>query len=166
MTINHGPDRRNVSCRKITETIVNPLTKTVTLNSTAVEDTIHPVSLAFEPPYRDLAAAGGAKGFQHIWEKLTYAFALPDPAQFSVLTGLAAEDRDALGKYVAGCRKLAGYSAIAHGGGFKIQSTNGNWTVTPDIDALTNVANRISREIGGRPPKAAPPLARITDDAE
>jgi hypothetical protein len=133
MTINHGPDRRNVSCRKITETIVNPLTKTVTLDSTAVEDTIHPVPLAFEPPCRDLAAAGGAKGFQHIWEKLTYAFALPDPAQFPVLTGLAANDRDALARYVAGCRKLAGYSAIAHGSGFKMQSTNGNWTVTPDF---------------------------------
>lgn len=133
MTINYGPDRRNVSCRKITETIVSPLTKTVTLNSVAIEDSIHPVSLAFDPPYQDLAAAGGVKGFQHIWEKLTYAFALPDPTQFPTLSSLRAEDRDALEKYVAGCRKLAGYSAIAHGSGFKMQSTNGNWTVTPDF---------------------------------
>lgn len=50
-----------------------------------------------------------------------------------MLTGLAANDRDALARYVAGCRKLAGYSAIAHGSGFKMQSTNGNWTVTPDF---------------------------------
>ncbi|GJO38634.1 hypothetical protein NJB1604_06130 [Mycobacterium marinum] len=152
MTINHGPDRRNVSCRKITETIVNPLTKMVTLNSTAVEDTIHPVPLAFAPPYRDLAAAGGAKGFQHIWEKLTYAFALPDPAQFPVLPGLAAEDRDALAKYVTGCRKLAGYSAIAHGGGFKMQSTNGNWTVTPDFpdDELTVAAAARFRQLNNQ----------------
>ena len=133
MTINHGPDRRNVSCRKLTETIVNPLTQTVTLNSVALEDTIHPVPLAFEPPYQDLAAAGGAKGFRHIWEKLTYAFALPDPAQFPALPNLGAPDRETLVKYVAGCRKLATYSAMAHDGGFKMQSTNGNWTVTPDF---------------------------------
>ncbi|MBZ4532837.1 hypothetical protein [Mycobacterium avium] len=112
---------------------MNPLTGTVTLNSTALEDTIHPVSLTFVPPYRDLAAAGGAKGFQHIWEKLTYVFGLPDPAEFPVLSALATEDRDALRTYVAGCRKLASYSAIAHGSGFKMQSTNGNWTVTPDF---------------------------------
>jgi len=133
ITISYGPGRRNVSCRKITEKIVNPLTDTVTVNSVAVEDSIHPVSLAFAPPYQDLAAAGGAKGYQHVWEKLTYAFALADPARFRALNSLAVEDRDTLKKYVAGCRKLAGYSAIAHGGGFKMQITNGNWTVTPDF---------------------------------
>lgn len=133
MTINYGPDHRNVSCRKITERIVNPLTDTITLNSVAVEDSIHPVSLAFNPPYEDLAAAGGGKGFRHTWEKLTYAFGMPDPAQFPALNSLTAEDRDTLEKYVAGCRKLAGYRAIAHGSGFKMQSTNGSWTVTPDF---------------------------------
>jgi hypothetical protein len=133
MTINHGPDRRNVSCRKITETLVNPLTDTVTLNSVAVEDSIHPVALAFDPPYQDLAATGGAKGFRYMWEKLTHAFALPDPARFPALPNLTAADRETLVKYVAGCRKLATYSAMAHGGGFKMQSTNGNWTVTPDF---------------------------------
>jgi hypothetical protein len=133
MTINHGPDRRNMSCRKITETIVNPLTRTVTLNSVAVEDLIHPVALAFDPPYQDLAAAGAAKGFRYMWEKLTHAFALPDPTQFPAISSLTADDRDALKKYVAGCRKLAGYSAIAHRGGFKMKSTNGNWTVIPDF---------------------------------
>lgn len=112
---------------------MNPLTGTVTLNSVAVEDSIHPVSLAFDPPYQDLATAGGAKGFHHIWEKLTYAFALPDPARFPALNSLTGEDRDTLKKYVSGCRKLAGYSAIAHGGGFKMQRTNANWTVTPNF---------------------------------
>lgn len=61
MTIQHGPDRRNVSCRMITAKTVNPLTDTVTFSSVALEDTIHPVELAFEPPYVDLAANGGAK---------------------------------------------------------------------------------------------------------
>ena len=133
MTINHGHNHRNVSCRKITETSVNPLTQTVTLNSVAFEDTVHPVPLNFDPPYRDLAAAGGAKGFNYVWEKLTYAFSLPDPAQFPALNGLSVEDRDALEKYVVACRKLATYSAIAYGSGFKMQSVDGNWTVTPNF---------------------------------
>lgn len=133
LTINHGPDHKNVSCRKITETVMNRPTETVTLNSVAVEDTIHPVELAFDPPYMDLAAAGGAKGFRYVWEKLTYAFALPDPALFPALPNLTAADRETFAKYVADCRKLATYSAMAHGGGFKMQSTNGNWTVTPDF---------------------------------
>ena len=68
-----------------------------------------------------------------MWEKLTHAFALLDPAQLPALTILTAEDRGTLEKYVAGCRKLAGYSAIAHGSGFKMQSMDGNWTVTPDF---------------------------------
>lgn len=133
MTIEHGPDHKNVSCRKLTDTVVDQSADTVTLNSVAVEDTIHPVELAFDPPYIDLATQGGAKGFRFVWEKLTYAFALPDPAQFPALPGLSTEDRAALSSYVAGCRKLATYSAMAHGGGFKMQSTNGNWTVTPNF---------------------------------
>lgn len=108
MKINHGSDHRNVSCRVITEKIVSPLTDTVTFSSVAVEDSIHPVELAFEPPYQDLAAAAGTKGFRHIWEKLTYAFALPDPTQFPAISGIPADDMDVLEKYVAGCRKLGG----------------------------------------------------------
>lgn len=133
MTLEHGPDRRNISCRRITETTVDRSIDTVTLNSVAVEDTIHPVELAFEPPYIGLAAEGGAKGFRFMWEKLTYAFNLPDPALFPALPNLDSTDRAALITYVAACRKLAGYSAIAHGGGFNMTSTNGNWTVTPDF---------------------------------
>jgi hypothetical protein len=133
ITINFGPERRNVSCRRITETTVNPLTDTVTYSSVALEDTIHPVELAFEPPYMDKAAPGGAKGFRHMWEKLTYAFALPDPAQFPAVPTIPVDDRHALEKYVSGCRKLAGYSAIAGGGGFKMESTGGVWTTTADF---------------------------------
>ena len=50
--MNDSPDCRNVSCRKITERIVNQLTNAVTLNSAAFEDLIHPVPLTFEPPYQ------------------------------------------------------------------------------------------------------------------
>jgi hypothetical protein len=143
--MNHGPDRRNVSCRKITERTVNPLTGTISLNSVAFEDLIHPVPITFEPPYQELAAAAETKGFRRMWEKLTYAFALSDPAQFPALSDLAAADRDALLKYVGGCRKLAGYSAIAHNSSFNIQSTNGHWTITsnfPDDEQLVGSAAR------------------------
>lgn len=133
MTIEHGPDRKNISCRRITETVVDGSGGTVTLNSVAVEDTIHPVELAFEPPYIDLAAKDGEKGFRYMWEKLTYAFALPNPALFPALPNLDSSDRAALINYVAACRKLAGYSALAHAGGFNMTSTNGNWTVTPNF---------------------------------
>lgn len=133
MIINHGPDRQNVSCRKITETTENPFTRTVTLSSIAVEDTIHPVELTFEPPYVGLAAAGGAKGFRRIWEKLTYVFDLPDPAEFPAVPTIPAADRDALEKYVGGCRKLATYTAMSYGGGFKMASRNGIWTTTADF---------------------------------
>jgi hypothetical protein len=68
MTINHGPDRRNVSCRKITETIANPLTKTVTLNSTAVEDTIHPVSRAIQ----QASADGYAVALNDHWRRYSH----------------------------------------------------------------------------------------------
>lgn len=145
ITMNHGPDGRNASCRKITERIVNPLANTVTLKSVAYEDLIHPIPLAFDPPYLDLASSDEANGFRHIWEKLTYAFALADPAQFPTITGLAAADRDALEKYIAACRKLAGYGAIAHNSSFNMQSTNGNWTVTtdfPDDEQLVAVSAR------------------------
>jgi hypothetical protein len=80
-----------------------------------------------------------------MWEKLTHAFALPDPAQFPALTSLTTTDRDTLGKYVAGCRKLASYSAIAHSSRFNMSSTNGNWTVTsefPDDELLVAAAAR------------------------
>jgi hypothetical protein len=66
-------------------------------------------------------------------EKLTYAFDLPDPAQFPVVPTIPAADRDALKKYVAGCRKLASYSAMSYGSGFKMESTNGIWTTTADF---------------------------------
>jgi hypothetical protein len=80
-----------------------------------------------------------------MWEKLTYVFALSDPAQFPALSDLATADRDALVKYVAGCRKLAGYSAIAHNSSFNMQSTNGHWTITsnfPDDEQLVAFAAR------------------------
>ena len=45
MTIEHGQDHKNVSCRKLTDTVVDQSADTVTINSVAVEDTIHPVEL-------------------------------------------------------------------------------------------------------------------------
>jgi hypothetical protein len=134
LTINNGPDYRNASCRVITESNVNPLTDTVTFNSVALEDTIHPVELAFEPPYMILAAAGGAKVFQRMWEKLTYAFRLPVAEAFPALPNLSSADRETLAQYVMVCRKLAGYSALAHGGGFRMQWTSDDdYSMTSDF---------------------------------
>jgi hypothetical protein len=134
LAINNGPDFNNASCRVITETTVNPLTDTVTFSSVALEDTIHPVKLAFEPPYADLAASGGGKGFRRMWEKLTYAFTLPDPAGFPALPKLTPAERETLAQYVVVCKKLARYSALAHGGGFKMQWTSDDdYSMTSDF---------------------------------
>jgi len=51
-------------------------------------------------------------GFAHHWEKLNYAFALPDPAKFPKLKTLTDDDREVLRRYVYVCRRLAGYSAL------------------------------------------------------
>lgn len=109
-----GPDHRNTSCRKITGKSIDPVTGDVTFDLVPFEDTVHPVALAFDPPYRELAAGGDTRAFYFTWEKLTCAFSLTDPAQFPVLTGLTDDERGSLSRYVMVCRKLAGYTAITH----------------------------------------------------
>ncbi|MCB9441202.1 MAG: hypothetical protein H6523_13250 [Mycolicibacterium sp.] len=109
-----GPDRRNTSRQLITGRSIDPVTGDVTLDIVPLEDTVHPVELAFDPPYQELAAEGNTKAFSFVWEKLTFAFHLSDPAQFPALTGFTDEDLVTLSRYVAVCRKLASYTAIAH----------------------------------------------------
>ena len=109
-----GPRHQNTSCREITAKSIDPVTGDISWDLVPFEDTVHPVALAFNPPYQELAAGGDTRAFHFTWEKLTYAFRLTDPAQFPVLTGLNDDERAALGRHVAVCRKLAGYTAITH----------------------------------------------------
>lgn len=109
-----GPGHKNTSVRKVTGKSIDPITGDSTLDLVPFEDTVHPVTLAFDPPYRELAAGGDTRAFSFTWEKLTFAFRLTDPAQFPVIVGLTDDERRSLGRYVAVCRKLAGYTAITH----------------------------------------------------
>lgn len=102
-----------VSLAKIVNKKRNLLLNVITLDLVPYEGTIHPYPLAFDPPLIEHATTdAGRKGFHHIWEKLNFAFALPDPAQFPRLPALTDEDRVILERFVQVCRQLAGYSAI------------------------------------------------------
>jgi hypothetical protein len=106
---------------KVTENKVNPLTGTRTINHIPFEDCIHPYPRAFDPPLIE-HAVGDNNGFAHHWEKLTYAFALPNPADFPALPGLTDNDKMVLCRYAKMCRQLAGYSALNN-------DTSLTWTV-------------------------------------
>ena len=88
------------------------------------EDSIHPYPLAFDPPLIE-HTTGEGNGFVHHWEKLNYAFALPNPAQFPSLPVLTDDDRVLLDRFVAVCRQLAGYSAINNDSGITISGKDG-----------------------------------------
>ncbi|BBX27959.1 hypothetical protein GCM10009632_11710 [Mycolicibacterium alvei] len=96
---------------KITASKVNPLTGDVTLTLMPFEGLIHPYPLLFDPPLIE-HAVGKNNGFAHRWEMLSYAFALPDPADFPALAGLTDDDKTVLRRYAKVCRRLAGYSAL------------------------------------------------------
>lgn len=100
------------SLAKITGRSQNPLLNVITIDLVPYEGTIHPYPLAFEPPLIEHATGNGRNGFQLIWEKLNFAFGLPDPGLFPVLPALTAEDREIAGRFVKVCRRLAGYHAI------------------------------------------------------
>jgi hypothetical protein len=115
---------------KVTENTVNPLLGTRTIKFVPYEDSIHPYPLAFDPPLIE-HAVGDNDGFAHHWEKLNYAFALPNPAAFPELTTLTDDDKALLWRYVAVCRQLAGYSALNNESGINIKGVNGG---QPDIE--------------------------------
>jgi hypothetical protein len=96
---------------KITASKVNPLTGDVTFTLMPFEGLIHPRPLAFDPPLIE-HGVGENNGFVHRWEMLSYAFALPDPADFPALAGLTDVDKTVLSRYAKVCRRLAGYSAL------------------------------------------------------
>lgn len=101
-----------VSMAKIVDKKLNPLLGTTSITMTPYQDTIHPYPLAFEPPLIEHASQAGTKGFRHRWEKLAYAFDLPDPTKFTRLPTLSDEDRLIGSRFVKVCRRLAAYSAI------------------------------------------------------
>jgi hypothetical protein len=116
----------------LTQAQENPTDDTVTVSAIPVEETIHPYPLKFAPPLEDLAAVE-TKGFQRHWEKLAYAFELPDPQDFPELP-LTDDDRKLLRRFVEQCRHLAGYSVISDDGGLVV-SSNGphNWQIRADL---------------------------------
>ena len=117
---------------ELTEAQENPDDDTVTISSIPLEETIHPHPLNFEPPLIEVAT-GESNGFRRHWEKLTYAFNLPDPADFPQLL-LEADDLGMLRRYVQQCEHLAGYSVINDEAGFFLNSNGpGTWRATADL---------------------------------
>jgi hypothetical protein len=104
---------------KITRSVINPFTGDRVLNYVPYEDSIHPYPLAFDPPLIE-HAVGEKNGFAHHWEKLNYAFGLPDPRNFPELATLTDDDKTLLRRYAKVCRQLAGYSALNMDSGLAI----------------------------------------------
>jgi hypothetical protein len=79
-------------------------------------------------------ASRETKGFQRHWEKLTYAFDLPDPADFPALP-LTDDDQQLLSRFVQQCEYLASYSLISDDqGSQKIWSEGqSNWQIAADL---------------------------------
>lgn len=109
---------------KVTENKMNPLTRIRTIQWIPFEDSIHPYPLAFDPPLIE-HAVGEQNGFAHHWEKLNYAFALPNPAEFPKLSTLTDDDRKVLRRYASMCRQLAGYSTLNDESGLTLHDVGG-----------------------------------------
>ncbi|GAB3205405.1 hypothetical protein GCM10027262_10450 [Nocardia tengchongensis] len=103
----------------------------VDVQFTPLEDTIHPVPLAFPAPLTEFATDGG-RAISHHWEKLTYMFALLDPADFPVLP-LVAEDRESMEYFIRTCRELAGYSVINDDHGLLVSLDGADWKVEAQL---------------------------------
>lgn len=119
---------------KITGKKVNLSTGQINLEMMPYDDTIHPYPLDFEPPLVEYAQGSG-KGFRHHWEKLAYVFELPNPYKFRQLPVSNEEDRENLRRFVAMCKRLAGYTTINGDGGLRLSKTQGggDWTVEVDF---------------------------------
>ncbi|MBY6413304.1 hypothetical protein HQ346_16520 [Rhodococcus sp. BP-252] len=115
---------------KLTRAAENPFSNSITVNAVPYEDSILPVALQFEPPLIEYST--NADAFRYQWQKLTYAFDLPDPASFPQFA-VEEPDSDVLTRFVEVGRRLAGYSAINGGGGLAFSSQgHGEWSVTAE----------------------------------
>ncbi|MEV6100679.1 hypothetical protein [Nocardia sp. NPDC051981] len=104
---------------------------TLTTKWTTHQDSILPVALKFRPPL--IENSSEPSHFEYHWQHLTYAFGLPDPADFPAFTlPIDAADRRNLMRFVQVCEKTAAYSVVSHKGGMKLSIENGNATMSFD----------------------------------
>lgn len=95
------------------------------------QDSILPVRLNFPPPLAHLGTDPST--FDYQWQHLTYAFGLPDPADFPPLPNdLPAEDVRNLKRFIAVCEKVASYTVVAHKGGITMSGESGKWRMEVD----------------------------------
>jgi hypothetical protein len=92
------------------------------------QDSVLPVKLNFPPPLAHLGSDPSTFNYQ--WQLLTYAFNLPDPAEFPALVGQVPEkELRRLTRFVEVCEKTAKYTVVAHKGGISLRGEHGNWTL-------------------------------------
>ena len=118
---------------KITGTIQNEDTKTLTVKSLLIEDSIRPVELKFRPPLQQDGT--DTTCFDYQWQQLTYLFELDDPSAFvNIVDSLSDEDKRLLIRYVKTCRNLAGYSVINTKNGLEMSWGRGGSGSTVRVD--------------------------------
>jgi hypothetical protein len=99
---------------------------TLTMSATTFQDSVLPVKLNFPPPLADLGS--DASTFDYQWQLLTYAFNIPDPADFAALPGQIPEkELRSLTRFIDVCEKTAKYTVVAHKGGITLAGEHGNW---------------------------------------
>ncbi|MEV0773800.1 hypothetical protein [Nocardia salmonicida] len=102
---------------------------TLTARFITHQDSILPVPLKFPPPL--IERATDPSTFEYNWQHLTYAFDLPDPAQFPTLTvPVDAADRRSLMRFVKVCETTSTYSVVSHKGGATLSMKNGVQSMT------------------------------------
>ncbi|KRE67717.1 hypothetical protein ASG92_13845 [Arthrobacter sp. Soil736] len=80
------------------------------------------LSWTTDPLGGDTDGDGYGDGTEVQWAKLTYAFGLPDPAEFPALpAALSTRDFASVGRYIDACQELAGYSLLTSRGRRGIQ---------------------------------------------
>ena len=115
---------------KFTHAAENPLLGHISAQAVPYEDSVLPIELHFPPPL--IECGSNRRAFEYQWEKLTYAFGLPDPASFP-RPEVDPADLSVLTRFAEVGRRLAGYSAINGNTGLTIASAGqGNWRVTAE----------------------------------
>lgn len=90
------------------------------------QDSVLPVKLNFPPSLTHLGSDPST--FDYQWQLLTYAFNLPDPADFPTLPGQIPEkELRRLTRFIEVCEKTATYTVVAHKGGITLKGEHGNW---------------------------------------
>jgi hypothetical protein len=90
------------------------------------QDSVLPVKLNFPPPLAHLGSDPST--FDYQWQLLTYAFNLPDPADFPELPGQIPDNElRRLTRFIDVCEKTAKYTVVAHKGGITLKGEHGNW---------------------------------------